>query len=71
MHHGTGQGQALLLPTAERAGQLRLPVLQPVLLQQCVDPLPGLRARQILDGGENSRFSRTDRSSYNEKRWVM
>ncbi len=52
MHHGTGQGQALLLATTERASQLWLAVLQPVLLQQFVDPLPGLCARQVLDGGE-------------------
>lgn len=52
MHHGAGQGQALLLSTTERTGQLRLPVLQPVLLQQCVHLLPGLRTRQVLDGGE-------------------
>ncbi|KAG0767052.1 hypothetical protein G6F22_017715 [Rhizopus arrhizus] len=52
MHHGAGQGQALLLAAAERAGQLRLPVLQPILLQQCIDALPRLRARQVLDGGK-------------------
>ncbi|GFF06678.1 hypothetical protein SM139_1808 [Stenotrophomonas maltophilia] len=52
MHDGAGQRQALLLATTEGAGQLRLPVQETVLLQQFVDPLPGLRTRQVLDGGE-------------------
>ena len=52
MHDSARQGEALLLPSTERAGQLRLPVLQTVLLQQGVHPLPGLRTRQVLDGGE-------------------
>jgi hypothetical protein len=44
--------QALLLATTEGASQLRLPVQKTILLQQLVDPLPGLRAWQVLDGGE-------------------
>ena len=52
MHHRTGQGQALLLATAEGTGQLGLTVVQPVLLQQRLHPLPGLHARQVLDRSE-------------------
>ena len=62
-------GQALLLPAAERTGQLRLPVLQPVLLQRA-----STRCRAWLRGKSwmaARNCSRVPTGLRTAKRWVM
>ena len=55
MHDRAGQRQALLLPAAHGAGELRRLRLQVVGLEQGVDPLAARRARQALHAGEEQQ----------------